>query len=84
MYSLMFPQDPFRAGMGGPCHFCGRPGRDVCPVCGEVWSCCPAHLRLHNRGGDCFPYRVDRMEGVGRMMVATRDLAAGDTIFQVI
>ena len=78
-------EDLLKAGMchGEPCFICGHPGQQLCGVCQEVWSCCPAHLLLHNRDGDCYPWRVASREGVGRFLVATRDILAGETIFKV-
>ena len=63
----------------GPCMFCGStsPG---CPECGLV-SSCPAHLGLHRRGHTCFPWDAEEREGVGRVMVTTRPVRAGEVLF---
>ena len=66
-----------------PCLFCGAPGLP-CPACGEAFACSPQHLRLHRReeDGECFPWKVEEREGVGRLMVTTRPIAAGEVIFR--
>ena len=66
-----------------PCLFCGSPG-NPCPACGEASACSPEHLRLHRReeDGECFPWKVEEREGVGRLMVTTRPISAGEVIFR--
>ena len=66
-----------------PCLFCGAPG-NPCSACGEASACSPEHLRLHRReeDGECFPWKVEEREGVGRLMVTTRPIAAGEVIFR--
>merc|ERR1712106_635450 len=65
------------------CFLCGRLAESVCPSCNNVWFCCPTHGRLHYREevGSCFPWRVEERENVGRLMVTTRKVFAGQTLF---
>ena len=75
--------DIMGGGKQGPCLFCGAVGA-ACPACGEVFACSPEHLRLHRReeDGRCFPWKVEEREGVGRLMVTTRRIPAGEVIFR--
>ena len=36
--------------------------------------CTEEHLKLHRPEALCFPFKVERKEGVGRYLVATRDI----------
>ena len=65
------------------CFMCDRPADIKCPGCDEVWFCCPAHGSIHYRPevGTCFPWRVTEAEGKGRIMVTTRKVKAGETLF---
>ena len=65
------------------CFLCGAVAEIACPGCGVVWYCCQAHGRLHYREeeGTCFPWSVEEREGVGRLMVTTRKVLAGETLF---
>ena len=36
--------------------------------------CTEEHLKLHRPEKLCFPFKVERKEGVGRYLVATRDI----------
>ena len=62
---------------------CGRVAGLVYSCCGEFWFCCEEHGRLHFREeeGICFPWKVEEKEGVGRVMVTTRNVFAGETLF---
>ena len=46
--------------------------------------CCAAHMALHldPDTGLCFPFTVTRAPGVGRCVLAARDIAPGETIFR--
>ena len=37
--------------------------------------CVQAHLKLHRPEGFCFPWMVEQRAGVGRYVVAVRDIA---------
>ena len=65
------------------CFMCDRAADIKCPGCDEVWFCCPAHGSIHFRQevGTCFPWRVTEAEGKGRIMVTTRRVRAGETLF---
>ena len=45
---------------------------------------CEAHDKYHRHPetGACFPFTVDRQEGVGRMVRAAQDLAPGEEIWR--
>jgi len=48
-----------------------------------VRACCASHLELHRAGdGPCFPWTVREEEHVGRYMVTTRKVRAGETLFE--
>ena len=36
--------------------------------------CTEEHLKLHRPEKLCFPFKVERKDGVGRFLVATRDI----------
>lgn len=67
------------------CFLCGH-DRDLisCPKCGQVAFCGPEHGSLHSDEEleECYPYKVDHKEGVGRCLVATRQIEAGQLIFK--
>jgi len=65
------------------CFMCGKASEHVCPYCTNVWFCCSTHGRLHYREeiGSCFPWKVEEREEVGRLMVTTRKVLAGQTLF---
>ncbi|XP_023349162.1 protein msta isoform X2 [Eurytemora carolleeae] len=66
-----------------PCYFCGRAGQLHCGGCGKVSACCSAHLNLHRRGKEpCFPWEILEKPLVGRCMVTSRKVCAGETLFQ--
>ena len=54
------------------CQLCGEAG-EGCGSCGGV-SLCPGCRPRHKRAGKCLPWGVSRQEGVGRCLVATRDI----------
>ena len=43
---------------------------------------CKGHLRLHNRGVSCHPWVVERVEGAGRGLVASRRVLAGEVVLR--
>ena len=65
------------------CFMCGRLATLACSGCGEVWFCCAEHGKLHFREeeGNCFPWKVAEKDGVGRILVTTRSVRAGETLF---
>ena len=57
------------------CFLCSRTDCDSkCEHCGLVYFCGDDHKRLHRPEQLCFPFRIEVKEGVGRCMVATRDI----------
>jgi hypothetical protein len=58
------------------CFLCAQPATSTCDVCRLVGFCGPAHGKLHRPEEFCFPFMVEQREGVGRLVVATRDIAA--------
>ena len=62
---------------------CGRSAGIQCPGCQDVWYCSHTHGSIHYRSevGRCFPWRVSEEEDKGRIMVTTRRVRAGETLF---
>lgn len=58
------------------CFLCSQPSTRECEFCHLVAFCGPQHARLHRPEQFCFPFMVKQMEGVGRFVVATRDIEA--------
>merc|ERR1719266_432028 len=56
------------------CFLCAKPATSTCEVCGLVGFCGPEHAFLHRPEQFCFPFMVEMREGVGRFVVATRDI----------
>ncbi len=72
----------------GKCFLCLAECETRCDRCDDdVYFCCDAHGDLHRGGGggsggiDCAPFRVSHRDGVGRCLVATRDVPAGELVF---
>ena len=69
------------------CVFCPRtppPGATYyCSPC-EVTCCSQSHLQLHRRsqGDECYPFRISSSTGVGRFVVASRDISEGEVVFE--
>ena len=65
------------------CFLCNNPAKFMCPTCEKVYFCSEDHGRLHCREefDDCFPYRVDQTDGVGRQLVTTRDVRMGEVLY---
>eukprot|EP00092_Neocalanus_flemingeri_P003775 GFUD01004063.1.p1 GENE.GFUD01004063.1~~GFUD01004063.1.p1 ORF type:complete len:492 (+),score=147.83 GFUD01004063.1:26-1501(+) len=63
------------------CFLCDSCDTKQCDQCGDVAGC-EDHLKYHKLGysGGCSPYRVVEIEGAGRGLVATRDIARGEHI----
>ena len=70
------------------CFLCQKPdqGCNRCPKCSMV-HCGTDHLAVH-RGSSkkhpeiCWPFRIGRRDVVGNVMVASRDIKAGETILE--
>ena len=64
------------------CYFCCDPDVKL-TKCGDCpTEGCSAHLGLHSRGGGCQPWRVATVEGAGRGLIASRDIAAGEVVLR--
>jgi len=55
------------------CFYCGVKATGICEKCGLV-GYCEIHKNLHRPDNFCFPFMVEKREGVGRILVATRDI----------
>eukprot|EP00092_Neocalanus_flemingeri_P001422 GFUD01001518.1.p1 GENE.GFUD01001518.1~~GFUD01001518.1.p1 ORF type:complete len:523 (+),score=123.72 GFUD01001518.1:307-1875(+) len=63
------------------CFICPNPAVKKCPTCCEN-PFCGSHESFHkNESSGCFPFKVDCLEGVGRVIRAARDIAPGEEIF---
>ena len=64
------------------CFICSSVASDQCEVCQCQY--CGHHHQYHHHPvtGQCLPYHVSRMEGVGRMILAARDIEPGEEIFR--
>lgn len=60
------------------CCLCQSPTPSTCENCGV--SCCQSHLSVHRVGSTCLPFSVTYKEGVGRCVVAARDISALEEI----
>ena len=65
------------------CFMCNKPAEIKCPGCDDVWFCCETHGKIHYREdiGKCFPWKVGIDEVKGRVMLTTRKVKAGETLF---
>jgi len=61
------------------CFVCRQDSADLCQSCRLVWFCA-RHKELHRRGEYCFPVRVEERIGVGRCLVATRNIKRGELV----
>eukprot|EP00095_Tigriopus_kingsejongensis_P004000 maker-scaffold1031_size68893-snap-gene-0.21 protein:Tk04000 transcript:maker-scaffold1031_size68893-snap-gene-0.21-mRNA-1 annotation:"protein isoform a" len=63
------------------CFFCGREEKDLerCSLCTNVLGC-SLHLAIHQPQGTklCLPFTVESRPGIGRVLVASRDIPQGD------
>jgi len=64
------------------CFLCDRICADKCPDCGQVFACSPQHLQVHRGGKKCLPWVVKFQEGVGRTLVANRDILPFELVMQ--
>ena len=56
------------------CFLCAAPATSVCDKCGLVAYCSEFCLKVHRPENFCFPFMVEQKEGVGRFVVAVRDI----------
>lgn len=64
------------SGATSVCFLCRAPATSVCSFCNLVGFCGEKHEKLHRPEGFCGAFRVEQKEGVGRYIVATRNLEA--------
>jgi len=62
------------------CSLCQAPTSLSCSACRV--ACCSLHLTAHRPADVCLPFTVRVGEGVGRYVVATRDIKAGQVILE--
>eukprot|EP00092_Neocalanus_flemingeri_P013253 GFUD01014283.1.p1 GENE.GFUD01014283.1~~GFUD01014283.1.p1 ORF type:complete len:522 (+),score=161.87 GFUD01014283.1:236-1801(+) len=63
-----------------PCYLCQDQTEHSCPECGL--PSCSSHLPTHLVDKVCLPFTVLYKEGVGRYVVATRDIKASEVILE--
>ena len=56
------------------CFLCGKPSTETCDECNLVGFCSEDHKKAHRQENFCFPFMVERDEGVGNYVVAVRDI----------
>jgi len=56
------------------CFICSKPATETCDKCNLVAFCSEEHKKLHRPENFCFPFMVEQKEGVGRYVVAVRDI----------
>lgn len=63
------------------CFFCQKESSIQCSAC-NLSSCSSEHLVLHRPQELCLPFRIQYKEGVGRYIVATRDISPLEVILE--
>jgi len=65
------------------CFYCESDQSETCDACGLV-SSCQQHKSLHKSkdGSFCYPWAVEKREGVGRVLVAVRDIRHLEVILE--
>eukprot|EP00092_Neocalanus_flemingeri_P069213 GFUD01084759.1.p1 GENE.GFUD01084759.1~~GFUD01084759.1.p1 ORF type:complete len:495 (-),score=115.46 GFUD01084759.1:46-1476(-) len=66
----------------GKCFLCDKEYDDKCPHCEDVFSCSDDHLQVHRKDKKCLPWVVKFQEGVGRILVASRDILPFELIMK--
>jgi hypothetical protein len=61
------------ASSPGKCFLCSAECEDTCEEC-DLFSCSPSHLKVHKQTGKCSPWLVKTQPGIGRVVVAARDI----------
>ena len=54
---------------------------ELCTLCQNV-TVCANHQKLHRNQDYCFPYKIDCHKYKGRILVATKNIKAGEVIFE--
>jgi len=65
------------------CFICDAPAVFNCPACSQV-PICEHHQDYHQDpiSGQCFPFTVSKVDGMGRVLIAATDFQPGDFIFR--
>eukprot|EP00092_Neocalanus_flemingeri_P003072 GFUD01003281.1.p1 GENE.GFUD01003281.1~~GFUD01003281.1.p1 ORF type:complete len:499 (+),score=130.58 GFUD01003281.1:101-1597(+) len=64
------------------CFFCNSTTQlHPCDYCENIQSC-EKHLHIHRPSNTCLPFRILFQEGVGRCVVAARDILAGEMVIE--
>jgi len=64
------------------CFFCNSTDNVLpCEYCDHVQTC-EKHLQVHRPSDKCLPFKILIKEGVGRCVVAARDILAGEVIIE--
>ena len=64
------------------CFFCPNESTSKCEECPQGY-CSEDHFKLHKSSdGTCQPFKLQVKEGVGRILVATRDILPFETVLQ--
>ena len=86
LWRLIAPEYRDGGEAGGTCWVegCGRRGTLTCGGCQEARYCSKEHQREHWKvhRPQCRPFKVVRAPGVGRHLVATRDINPGEIILE--
>ncbi|KAJ9577911.1 hypothetical protein L9F63_025224 [Diploptera punctata] len=71
-------------GPGNQCAVCGSSVSVVCSQCETVAYCGPEHQKSHwlEHKTLCTPYTIQRSDTLGRYLVASRDIKAGEVILK--
>ena len=62
------------------CFLCSKPASQTCSDCKLVQYCSESHLKTHRPLDECLPFRVGFVEGKGRVVIAARDIKAGEAV----
>ena len=69
---------------GETCFLCPASWEEECEFCEMSVRYCREHKILHRRDSYCHLYTVDQLEGVGRIMVAGRDIEPGEVVYREV
>jgi hypothetical protein len=64
----------YRMENSSVCFLCDNKCGVKCPHCEQVFICSDDHSKVHRSGKKCLPWVVKFQEGVGRTLVASRDI----------
>ena len=65
------------------CFFCHTTSDklEICAECENIYSC-PKHLKIHKPGEQCLPFKVVIKKDIGRCVVATKNILAGEIVLE--